>query len=56
MSHLNFILVKKMITFPKYSKGGGGEVAATYGVRASFFESFLFSIFQIKFIKMEYCI
>ena len=52
----NFFLVKKSATFSKYAEGGGGEVAATYGVRASLFESFLFSIFQIKFIKMEYCI
>ena len=37
----NFILVKKFSTFPKHAEGGGGEVAATNGVRASLFKSFL---------------
>ena len=36
----NFILVKKSSTFKKYTEGGGGEVVATNGVRASLFESF----------------
>ena len=38
----NFFLVKKSATFSKYGKGGGGEVAATYGVRASLFLSCFF--------------
>ena len=36
----NLIVVKKSSTFPKYAEGGGGEVEATNGVRASLFESF----------------
>ena len=42
MDLLNFILVKKSVTFLKYWEGGGGEVAPTYGVRASLFETFYF--------------
>ena len=34
----NFFLVKKYLTFPKFPNGGGGEVAATNGVRASLFD------------------
>ena len=36
-----FILVKKSVSLLKYGKGGG-EVAATYGVRASLFRSCFF--------------
>ena len=42
-----FILVKKDVSFPKYANGGGGEVAVLNGVRASFFETFIF-FFQIR--------
>ena len=38
-------MVQKSGTFSKYAEGGGGEVEATYGVRASLFDlfDFLFS-------------
>ena len=46
------VLVRKVLSFPKYANGGGGEAEVCCGVLVAW-QRFQIAIFQIKSIKTE---